>query len=125
MQEESPAALGFMLLGARAQVGLDGAVVEKDLFAFDAREGALQVYKAGTNGLHLGALELDPGLKGFQNMIIPERLAIGDDLRGHGRPALRKIIPRAPGRLAPDPEPACPEQSQPGQYPLGPYAPPP
>jgi hypothetical protein len=92
MQEESPAALGFMLLVARAQVGLNVAVVEKDLSAFDAREGALQVYEAGADRLDLGALKLDPGLKGFQNMIIPERLAIGDDLRGHGTPAPRKLF---------------------------------
>ena len=47
----------------------------------------MQIHKTGTNRFDLRASELNARLKSSQDVIIPESLAVGNNLRGHRTPA--------------------------------------
>ncbi|HVQ20014.1 MAG TPA: hypothetical protein VMS23_03100, partial [Terrimicrobiaceae bacterium] len=84
-QKQSAAAPRFVLLVACPQVGLDVAVVKENFPSFETGEGALQIYQPGPDGFYLGAFELNACFEGVQDVVVPERLAVGYDFCGHVR----------------------------------------
>lgn len=81
---ENPAgALGVVLFVAGAFVGLDARLVEEEFATFDPGERPLERGEAGSEGFDFGALQFESCLKPFEDMVVPESLAVGRDFRGH------------------------------------------
>ncbi len=61
-------------------VGVDVDVVDPHLSRFDAGEAVAQVDVAFANRLHLGPEQRDPGLEGFEDVVVVERLPVLGDV---------------------------------------------
>jgi hypothetical protein len=88
VQQEFATAFWLVLGVTGACVRLNIGVVEVNLIVLDSRKGVIEVRKAGPDGFDLRALQFDASLYLFENLIVVERAAIGDDLGGH------KSLPR-------------------------------
>ena len=80
VKEEPPVPQRNMELVTGLLVGADVAVVEPELALVDAGVGLADVDLAGADGLHLGALELDPGLVFVRDMVVASGFAISGDI---------------------------------------------
>ncbi len=83
VEQEFAAAFWFVLSMAGAEIRLNIRVVEVNLVIFDPREGIVKVGKTGPDGFNLRSLEFDARLYLFEDLVIVERAAIGNDLGGH------------------------------------------
>ena len=84
VKEETPRALGFVLLVARLIVGLNVHIVEPGLAILDPGKRAVDVAMPGPDGLYLGSLQLDAGFQLVEDMVIPQGFAVNGNLTGHG-----------------------------------------
>ena len=71
-----------MILAVAVGVFVDMGVVEPDFLFFDPGEGVTDLAPAGAQRFDLGAAQDNPRFKSFEDMKIPPRLRVGQDI-GH------------------------------------------
>jgi len=95
MKEESPDALGFVLLVAGALVWLNVDVIEPRLPIFDSGKRAAEIAMPGTDRFDLGTFQLQASLDPVEDVVIPESLSVDADI-AHGVSVTRLAIRATP-----------------------------
>src|SRR5262249_30044224 len=98
-----------MVLDVPLGILVDVGVVQKYLVVLDARKGIADLALAGPQRFYLGAAQDDSGFKSFQDVIIPARFGVGDNI-GHRNPR-RQAAPERP--LTPGTHPASAGKDRP------------
>jgi hypothetical protein len=82
VKEELADGLGLVILAIALGVFVNVDVIEINLIFFNTGEGVADLALAGAERFDFGAVEDDSGLEGFENVIVPARFGIGEDV-GH------------------------------------------
>ena len=82
VQQQFADGFGHVVLAVALRVFVNVRVVEIDLVFFHAGEGVADLAFAGAEGFHFRAVEDNPGLESFQNVVIAARFRVVDDV-GH------------------------------------------
>ena len=84
VEQQAAGTFGFVLLKARARIGLDVHVVRKHLAVFHAGKRIGDIGETRADRFDLSALELDAGFETLENVVVPQRFAVDRNIRGLG-----------------------------------------